>query len=284
MDLKGKTFVVTGANAGLGKSTCIQLAKRGGNIIMICRSREKGLHVQKEIIRLTQNENIDLQICDFQSLDSVGEIGNQIQNLGPVDVLINNAGAFYSSFGETDDGFERQIGINHLAPFVLTHTLMQRIKESPNGRIVNVSSEAHTSGEIDFKRFRGKPSSYNGMKAYAQSKLANVLFTYELARKLESTNIKVNCLHPGVVNTGIGVKNAKFSVKLIWTLMRPFMSSTRKGASTQVYLAADNIGNASGCYYVKKKSTKSAPLSYNEDLAKKLWEKSMHFTGLNQEI
>ena len=284
MDLTGKTFVITGANTGIGRSTCAQLAERGATLIMVCRSKVKGKNVQSELIRSTQNHSISLVLCDFNSLDSVRAAGKDIYNGGKVDVIINNAGAFFSEFGETADGFERQIGINHLAPFLLTHLLLNRIKESPDGRIVNVSSEAHTNGEIDFNRFRGKPHSYNGMKAYAQSKLANVLFTYELARRLKEHKINVNCLHPGVVSTNIGGKNASPLVWTIWTLMRPFMLSTRKGAQTQVYLAADDIGDQSGFYYIKKKQKDSAPLSYNQDLANQLYEKSLDFTGISGNI
>ncbi len=276
--------MVTGANAGIGKATAKGLARMNAELVMVCRNQQKGEAAKEEIIDDTGNQQVTLLLADFASLQSVRELADTFRNrFHALHVLINNAGAFYSNLGYTEDGVERQFAINHLAPFLLTNLLLDMLKASAPSRIVNVASDAHYKGRMNFDDLN-LANNYNGLQAYAQSKLANVLFTRELARRLEGTNVTANALHPGVVSTSIGQKHAKLLHNLIWGAARLFMTSTQNGADTPIYLASsEDVGRVSGKYFENRKIVDPSGEAQNFDHARRLWEISEELTGLKQE-
>lgn len=281
--MEDKICLVTGANTGIGKATAKELARRGATVLMVCRNSEKGNLVKDEIIQKTGNNQVHLFIADLASFASVRKMAEQVISLySQIDVLINNAGIFYTRFQLTEDGIERQFQVNHLSGFLLTHLLLPLLKEAPSARIINVSSIGNYKGDIHFDDLNLK-NSYSGLKAYRQSKLANVLFTYELARKLATTKITANTLHPGVVGTQIGFANNRGLAAFVWWLGSPFMLSDEKGAATSIYLACSNaVAEVTGKYFEKCKSKKSAERSYDLSLAKKLWVVSEKLCGIKK--
>lgn len=279
--MQGKTVLITGGNAGIGKATAIGLAKKGARIILACRNKQKGAKAVEEIINKTGHEKVGLTQCDLASFASIRNAVKEVKaKHEKVDVLINNAGIFMSASQKTQDGFEMQFGVNHLGHFLLTTLLLPMLKEASKPRIVNVSSVAHFHGEIDFENLKGENQNYKGLKAYAQSKLANVLFTRELARRYPK--ILSNCLHPGVVRTNFGCKNSRWYLSLFWHCWRPLMFSPKRGACTSIHLAASpKVEGISGQYFnERRRICKVAPLAKDDLLANKLWEASSLFVGL----
>lgn len=282
--MEQKTCIITGANTGLGLATSRSLAKKGWHVIMVGRSEEKLQKAKEAVVKVSSSEKVSLQIADFSSLASVRDLGERLNQTYPeLQVLVNNAGAFFTEYQITEDGFERQWQINHLAPFLLTQLVMGKLKKSAPARIVNVSSNAHYKGTIRF----GDPNleqKYSGYFAYAQSKLANVLFANELARRLKNDQVTANSLHPGVVDTGIGNKNSNGWMSWAWRALRPMMIGPEKGAATQIYLAsAPEVAKITGKYFVKRKEQASSQLSYQLQDAERLWELSWKQVGLNDE-
>ena len=276
--MQGKTILITGGNAGIGKSTAEGLVKLGAHVIITSRDLEKGEQALQEIKHSVPDAKIDLFSCDLASFASIHHLAGKVrQKFNRLDVLINNAGLFSSHFQQTREGFEMQFGVNHLGHFLLTKLLMDMLKAAPNPRVINVSSSAHFKGDIDFSSFKQVSAHYNGFKAYAQSKLANILFTKELARRF--ANLDCNCLHPGVVRTGIGTKNANLTMSLIWRLWQPFMCTPEKGARTSIYLAsAPEVEGVSGKYFHhNQKPCVPARLARSPALAQKLWDISENF-------
>ena len=247
--MKDKICLITGANAGIGKSTALELAKLGARVVMVSRNKERGEQALIEIAAESGNENIDLLTADLASFASVRKLAEEIKSrYDKLDVLVNNAGTFVTDLQHTEDKIEMQWGVNHLSPFLLTHLLMDTLKNAGSARIVNVSSRIHFRGTIHFDDLN-LASRYDGLKAYAQSKLANVLFTYELAERLQGTGVTANCLHPGGVRTHFADKNASGIYKLGWLIGKPFMISVSKGAETSVYLASSKeVEGVSGKY------------------------------------
>ena len=202
--LHGKTVIITGANTGIGLETAVDLAKRGARVVLACRSVEKGRAAVEAVKSRSKNENVVFVKLDLASLKSVRDFSDRIlQDEARIDILINNAGVMVPPYTKTEDGFELQIGVNHLAHFLLTNLLLERIKEAPSPRIVNVSSEAHKYGKINFDDLQSEQS-YTPMRAYAQSKLANIIFTQSLAKRMKGTNVTAYSLHPGAVTTELG--------------------------------------------------------------------------------
>jgi len=281
--MEKKTVLITGGNSGIGKHTAIELAKEGMEIIILSRTTSRGEEAKKNIIKKSNNPNIYIYQTDFSRFSSIIETNNKIKKkFKKIDILINNAGAFYSKYNETIDGIERQWQINHLAGFMLTYLLFPLIKKSNQGRIINVSSKGHYEGRLWFENLNRKQKYKNGLGAYCQSKLANVMFTKELAEKTKNTHITANSLHPGVVNTAIGNKNNKGLVSFFWFLWRPFMMSQKKGAQTTIYLASSKeISNISGKYFEKCKIKKPSRFVEDPVLRKKLWEISEEQTKIN---
>ncbi len=283
MGMKGKTVLITGGNAGIGLAAAIDLARQGGEVVIVSRNAEKGEEALKQVAAVASGPAPAMLQADLASFKQVRQLAQTFMDRYPkLDVLINNAGAFFSEYGETEDGIERQFAINHLAPFLLTNLLLERLKACAPARIVNVASRAHYRGYINFDDI-GFKQHYDGfLKAYSQSKLANVLFTKELARRLEGTGVTANCLHPGVVGTSIAQKESKGIYRLGWALMRPFMMSPADGAKTTIYLASSpEVETLTGEYFDKCKSKPASAKALNEETARHLWDLSEQMTGLN---
>ena len=279
-----KTILVTGANAGLGMEASRQLAAMGARIIMVCRNEEKALKARDEIISSTRNENVSIMIADFSSLDQIRELSDKvIKKFDRLDILINNAGVFVTDLRYTKDGHELQWGVNHLAPFLLTHLLLPLLEKSAPARIINVTSVANRKGSILFDDLNLEKN-YNGLTAYRQSKLANVLFTVELAERTQKNNITVNCLHPGMVRTAFGHKYNNHWMGWSWMFMKPFMRPVESGAKGIVTLASDeDLGGISGKYFNPESKIRTPnKMAYDVSLRGKLWEISEKLTGLKK--
>lgn len=283
--LTDRNCMVTGASDGIGKATAIGLANMNAHVVMVCRNREKGEEVRQEITNQTGNQKIYLLIADFASFRSIREMVEAFRSeFNHLHVLINNAGAFFSSLGYTEDGIERQFAINHLAPFLLTNLLLDMLKDSAPSRIVNVASDAHTNGKIHFDDLN-LADNYSGFMAYAQSKLANILFTSELHKRLEGSGVTANSLHPGVVSTPIGQKHSKVLHNILWGIGRLFMTTTQKGAETPVYLASsEDVEGVSGKYFKDKQVIEPSQEAQDDDIAERLWEVSEEWTGLKEKV
>ncbi len=273
--LGAKNVIITGGNAGIGLATSIALAKQGANIYFVSRGKEKAEEAVKTIIAESGNKNVRYFLANLSSQKSIRNLASEIKNeMSVIDVLINNAGGTFSDFTLSEDGLEMTIATNHFAYFLLTNLLLDLIEKSDYARIVNVSSGSHYKGKIDFESFT-KKKSYFIMKAYEQSKLANVLFTNELAERLKGTNVTVNSLHPGFVKTQIGNKNANWYSNLFWSIVTIGAISVEDGAKTSVYLASSpDVKGVTGKYFDKCKEKKAAALALEKELGKQLWKKS----------
>lgn len=281
--MKNKNIIITGGNAGIGLATAIALAKMGANIYIVSRSKEKAEEAVKEIISAGGNNNVKYFVANLSSQKSIHQLTAEIKNeLLVVDVLINNSGGTFTDFMLSEDELEMTIATNHFAYFLLTNLLLDLIKKSAQGRIVNVASGSHYKGKIDFETFTRKKS-YFVMRAYEQSKLANVLFTNELAERLKGTNVTANSLHPGFVKTQIGNKNASWYSSLFWTIATKLGAiSVEDGAKTSVYLASSTeVKNITGKYFDKCTEKKPSALALNKELGKKLWKKSEELCPLS---
>ncbi len=278
--MKDKICLVTGANSGLGKVTAKALAAGGATVIMVCRSRDKGRAARDEIVSETRNENVDLMIADFSVLNQIRRLAAEVRAKYPrLHVLVNNAGAYNGKRTLTADGYETTFAVNHLGYFLLTAELLELLKSSAPARIVNVASEAQRGGRINFDDLNLE-NDYSGWRAYAQSKLANIIFTYELARRLEGTGVTANCLHPGTVRTNI-FSNVKGVAGMI---VRPFtllMRTPEKGADTIIWLATSpEVESVTGKYFIDRVARESNPQSYDREVAARLWEVSEQMCNL----
>ena len=281
--MKDKIVLITGGSAGIGLATAEALAEKGAEIILAARSEEKLKEAVKQIEGKTENKKIKYYVADFSSQKSIRSLAEQVKkDYQKIDVLINNAGGVFPAFKLTEDGLEMTIATNHFAYFLLTNLLLDLIKKSDYARIVNVASGSHYSGKIDFESFT-KDKGYFILKAYAQSKLANVLFTSELADRLMGTQITVNCLHPGFVKTDIGTKDTQWYSSFFWSLASRIGGiSVEAGAKTSVYLASsDDVKCVSGKYFDKCMLKDPAPLAKDKNLQKELWQKSEQLCPIN---
>jgi NAD(P)-dependent dehydrogenase (short-subunit alcohol dehydrogenase family) len=281
MTLKDKVVMITGANSGIGKAATLALAKMGANVVMVVRNKEKGEVARSEIIRGSQNALVDLLIADLSSLESVRRLATEFEKkYSKLHVLINNAGLFNQRRHVTTDGYENTFATNYLAPFLLTNLQLDQLKASAPSRIINVSSVGHYNGHINFNDLNLEKE-YGGWKAYGQSKLALVLFTHELAKKLQGTGVTVNSVHPGTVATNIWTRPFG-PVGFIMALPKLFMTRPEQGAQTIVYLASSpDARNLSGEYLEKLKVKKSSDESYDEEIAQRLWDVSAKLTHLS---
>jgi NAD(P)-dependent dehydrogenase (short-subunit alcohol dehydrogenase family) len=280
--MTGKICMVTGANSGLGKATALGLAQMGAHVIMVCRDRARGEQARDEIKQHSGNAEIDLLLADLAAQESIRQLVQDFtQRYDRLHVLINNAGSVFLRRQLSVDGIEMTFALNHLAGFLLTNLLLDTLKASAPARIVNVSSIAQAEGFIDFDDLQANKE-YRMMRAYAQSKLANVLFTYELARQLEGTGVTVNCLHPGTVATNIwGQPLPGFLKPLGATLAKFFGTTAEEGARTSLYLASSpEVEGVTGKYFYKCKERPSAEISYDVSVQQKLWKKSAEMTGI----
>ena len=271
-NLDGKIAIVTGANSGMGMATVEALSDKGATVIMLCRSEERG---KEAILKLTENKerNLDLILCDLGDYESIRNFAKAVkEKYDHIDILVNNAGFISLDRQLTKEGLERQFGINHIGHFLLTKELLELMGKG--SRIVNVASGAHKTGKIHFDDIN-LTKGFNVIKAYSQSKLANVLFTRELARRVADRGITVNCCHPGAVATNIGIDRDTGFGKTITGLLKPFFQTPMEGARTAIFLASDkSVENITGGYFYKCKIAKSSKRSKSKKLAKKLFELS----------
>jgi NAD(P)-dependent dehydrogenase (short-subunit alcohol dehydrogenase family) len=278
--MKGKIVLITGATSGIGEETALGLAKMGATIVLVGRSREKLDRVAISIASATGNRTIDTMVCDLTSMENVRKLASDFRHkYHRLDVLINNAGEIVSERRTTVDGFEYTLALDHLSHFLLTMLLVNLIEASAPARIINVSSSAHLFGRIDFEDLMGEKK-YKPMKAYGQAKLANLLFTHELAGRLVGTGVTANAVHPGAVRTNFG-KGMKGRWRIFLWLGSPFLIDAEEGAETSIFVASSpEVEGITGKYFVKKKEKRSSKRSHDQTAAKRLWEVSSKLTGI----
>ena len=280
-NLNGKVCLITGATSGIGKASAMQLASMGAEIVFVARNKEKAEKL-KEALKASTGKDATSIIADLSSQEEVKRAAGEFLSLNkPLHVLLNNAGIVNTTRKETVDGFEEVFAVNHLAYYAFTVMLMNKLIENGPSRIVNVASSAHTFiKELDFEDLQSK-NDYKTMQAYGKSKLANILFTRELAERLEGKGVTVNCLHPGVVDTEIISNNSLF-LKLLITLAKPFFRKPDKGAETSVYLCSSpEVEKESGGYYSDCKIEKISAAARSKENASKLWQVSSQLTGID---
>jgi NAD(P)-dependent dehydrogenase (short-subunit alcohol dehydrogenase family) len=288
IEMQGKTCVVTGSNSGIGKETALGLAKMGATVVMVVRNKERGKKAQKEIVKQSGNNSVDLMICDLSSMESIKQFSKEFKKkYKRLDVLVNNAGAVYSKREVTPEGFERTFAVNYLGPFLLTHELLDMLKSSAPSRIINVSSGLAKDGEVDLDDLQGenvigkKAYSHARSPFYANTKLMLILFTYELARRLQSSGVTANVLLPGFTATNLGKNSGSLRSSIMFKMVRPMQQSAKKGAETSIYLASsEEVKAITGKCFEKKKETTTCPASYDEDLHRRLWIKTEGLLGL----
>lgn len=273
--MQNKTVVVTGGTAGIGLVTARELARRGAHLTLVSRSPEKCARVAEEIKAETGNLQIEYIAADLSAREEVHRVAYDFKKRHPrLDVLVNNAGGVFMSRQLSRDGIEMTFALNHLSYFLLTHLLLDVLKASAPARIINVACDAHRGGKINFDDIQ-REKNYSGFAAYSQSKLCNILFTYELARRLDGTGVTVNTLHPGFVASDFGKNNGAL-MRLALKLLSPVAKSTNDGASTSIYLASSReVEGISGKYFVDAREVASDPLSYDQAVAEKLWNLSL---------
>lgn len=278
-DMTGKICLVTGANSGIGKATATGLAALGARVVMICRDEERGRRSRQQIQSQTGSETVDLHLADLSVQQEIRDLAERLLNrYERIEVLVNNAGLMTAKRRTTIDGLEMQFAVNHLAPFLLTNLLLHRLRASAPARIITVASTAQSRGHIDFDDLQSERG-YNGWQAYANSKLANVLFTYELARRLAGSGVTANCVHPGVIHTGL-MRGVSPLLSWLWYLLRGFFKPAREGADTPIYLAASAaVADQSGIYFRYRKPCGTSPESQDLEVQRRLWEKSAALTG-----
>ncbi|MBC7797409.1 MAG: SDR family oxidoreductase [Pyrinomonadaceae bacterium] len=279
--MENKIVLITGATAGIGKETALGIAKTGANVVIVGRSKQKCESVVEEIKCATNNANVDFLTADLFSLTEIRKLADDFKaKYQRLDVLVNNAGAIFTKREITVDGFEKTLALNHLSYFLLTNLLLDTIKQTENSRIVSVSSTAHTfANKIDFNNLNGEKS-HSGLGAYGVSKLMNIMFTYEIARRLKGSNVAANCLHPGVVASNFGETMGSLYQIPIWIFKNVFAISAAKGAETSVYLATSpEVEGVTGRYFDNKRETQSSKISYDESLQRQLWETSEKLVG-----
>jgi retinol dehydrogenase 14 len=276
-----RTVLVTGGTGGIGKATAIGLATMGAHVAITGRDPVRAQAAAREI-RTAGGGQVDVFTADLSSQDEVRRLaGEALQRLPRIDVLVNNAGGYWGTRHVTPDGLERTFALNHLAPFLLTSLLLTRLESSGPARVITVSSNAHANGRIDFDDLQGERS-YSGARAYSQSKLANILFTYELARRLQATAVTANALHPGVVRTSFGAEDPGRAQRLLVPFLRPFMKTPARGAATSIHLAsAADLVRVTGRYFASAAPKTSSERSYDQASATRLWQVSTDLTGLN---
>jgi len=289
-ETQGKICLVTGSNSGIGKQTALSLAKMGAHVVMLVRNPERGEKARSEIVKQTGNSSVDLMICDLSCMEAIRHFTQEFKKkYSKLDVLINNAGAMFSKREVTSEGFERTLAVNYLAPFLLTHELLDLLKSSAPSRIINVSSGLAKNGNVNLDDLQSEKN-YRGTKAYsrvrapvyANTKLMVMMFTYELAKRLIGTGVTANVLLPGFVATNLGKNSGSLSSALMFKMVRPMQVNPKKGAETSVYLASSNeVTNMTGKCFAKKQEITTCPISYDKELQKQLWNRTEIILGLS---
>jgi NAD(P)-dependent dehydrogenase (short-subunit alcohol dehydrogenase family) len=276
--MTGEICVVTGATSGIGKATAAALAGRGAQVILVARDRGRGEAVAAEVAA-PGGPAPQLEVADLASMGQVRALADRLGALERIDVLVNNAGLMASQRRVTADGYDEVFAVNHLAPFLLTNLLLGKLAAAAPARVITVTSDAHTAARLDLDDLQLEYG-WQSWRAYANSKLANVLFTRELARRLEGSAVSANCAHPGLVRTRFG-REARLPMRAAVMLARPFMLSPRRGAATIVYLATSSrVAGATGGYYVKSQQREPSPAARDDATAHWLWQLSEELTGL----
>ncbi|HYB04746.1 MAG TPA: SDR family oxidoreductase [Nitrososphaerales archaeon] len=277
--LSGKTSMVTGANSGIGEEVALALATMGATVVMVCRDATKGEAARNEIITRSRNKMVELMVADLSSLASVRVLAQKFLEVhDKLHILVNNAGVIMGGRVVTPDHLETTFEVNYLSHYLLTMVLLDVLKGSAPSRIVNVTSGAHYNGKMDFDDLQ-EEKAYGAMKSYCQSKLAQVLFTHELAKKLEGTGVTVNAVHPGAVRTRWGDEAGALGIGI--RIARPFMLSPEKGAQTPIYVATSpEVEGITGKYWEKKKEKEPSKESNDENEARLLWAVSAKLAGV----
>ena len=275
----GKVALVTGGTSGIGKATAMALAAMGADVVVVGRDRGRGERAAEEI-RAQTGGRVDLALADLSSQAGVRSLAGEFKRrYDRLDVLVNNAGLVQSTRTETPDGLESTFAINHLAPFLLTNLLLDTLKESAPSRVVTVSSEAERWGNIDFDDLQSKKR-YRGFPVYGMTKLANIMFTYELAERLEGTGVTATCMHPGAVNTRFGTNNSG-PMTILFRAFKPFMRTPEQGADTVIWLASSpDVEGVTGRYYSDRKPLEPKKIANDPAARRRLWEESERLTGL----
>ncbi len=278
--MTGKTVLVTGGTGGIGKATAVGLSALGARVGIVGRDRRRAEAAANDVRAAAEDQVVDVFTADLSSQAEVRRLASEVLASYPrLDVLVNNVGGFWANRHVTADGLEHTFAVNHLAAFLLTNLLLDRLEHSAPARVVTVSSGAQAMGTIDFDDLQGEHN-YSGQRAYNQSKLANVMFTYELARRLEGTGVTATVLHPGVVRTAFGAEDPARFYKILNPLARPFMKSPEDGAATSIYLACSpGVHGVSGQYFANRKPRTSAKRSYDAAAAARLWQISEQLVG-----
>ena len=274
-----RTAVVTGASSGIGRHTALGLARTGMRVVMVARDRDRTEAARRFVIEGSRSDRVTIALADFSSLNQVRRLADEILAAnGRLDLLVNNAGLMSPKYRFSFDGFELTFAVNHLAPFLLTNLLLERLEASSPARIVIVASEAHHGHRLNLNTL-GQPHDWSIIRAYGRSKLCNILFTRELAARLSGSRVAATCPHPGIVATAIGQRGGL--PELVWRLMKPFMASPHKGAETSLFLATvPDPEPFHGGYVIGKSLTQPDPMALNRKLARGLWEESARLTGM----
>ena len=280
--MAGRTVLVTGASSGIGRATALGLAAMGAHVAITGRDSGRTEDAAREI-RAAGGGQVDAFVADMSSQSEVRRLADEVlAELPRIDVLVNNVGGYWNTRHVTADGLERTFAVNHLAPFLLTNLLLDRLSEGATSRVVTVASNAQAMGRIAFDDLQGE-ADYSGARAYNQSKLANVLFTYELARRQGAAGVTANALHPGVVSTAFGAEDPGRAQRLLVPLMRPLMKGPAAGAATSVHLAsAPGLERETGGYYAKSRARRSSSRSYDEAVAARLWQVSAELVRIDR--
>jgi retinol dehydrogenase-12 len=277
--MNGKVCVITGASSGIGKAASLALARLGADVILVCRDKARGEAALAEVGAVAPASIRQLELADLSSLRDVRELAGRLSRLDRLDVLINNAGLVLASRQVSADGFEYTFALNHLAPFLLTGLLREKLAASAPARVVTVSSAAHRAARLDLADLQ-LTGHFNGWRAYANSKLANILFTRELASRLAGTGVTANCVHPGTVNTRFG-RDGSSMLRFGLGIGRRFLLSAAQGADTVVYLASSpDVAGATGGYYFKRRLRAPSGAARDPETARRLWAISAELTGL----
>jgi retinol dehydrogenase-14 len=278
--MTGKTVLVTGGSGGIGRATALALARMGADLAITGRDRDRTESAAREI-RAVGGRKADVFVADMSSQSEVRRLAAEVlQCLPRIDVLVNNVGGYWNTRHVTTDRLERTFALNHLAPFLLTNLLLDRLRDSAPARVVMVSSNAQALGRLDFGDLQCERL-YSGARAYNQSKLANVMFTYELARRVPAGVVTVNALHPGVVSTSFGSEDPAGIQRLLVPFLRPFMMTPAQGAATSSHLAsAPGLVRVSGLFFTNSKTKKTSRRSYDQGVAARLWHVSADLVGV----
>src|SRR5215204_7316937 len=276
----GKTVLITGGTSGIGKATAVALAAMGAHVVIVGRNPERGGAALEEIKAQGHGESVELMLADLAVQSEVRRLAEEfLERHDRLDVLVNNAGLVQSKRTETPDGIETTLATNHLAPFLLTNLLLETLEQSAPSRVITVSSEAQRWGNMDFEDLQSRRK-YRGFPVYGMTKLANIMFTFELAERLKGSGVAANCLHPGPVGTNFG-QNNRGPMALFFRTFKPFMRSPEQGADTLIWLASSpEVEGVSGKYFSDRKEIEAKKVAYDSAALCGLWEISEDLTGL----